>query len=134
MQLLALREHSRQELERKLLRRFEPAVVQQVLENLEQQGLQSDARFAEQYVYSRSNKGYGPLNIRAELAKRGIAERLIATWLDDAEQDWQVLMLRVAAKKFGDQPLVDHKEMAKRGRFLSSRGFPSWMINDYLFG
>jgi regulatory protein len=132
--LLSLREHSRLELERKLLRRFEPAVVQQVLENLEQQGLQSDVRFAEQYVYSRSNKGYGPLNIRAELAKRGIAERLIATWLDDAEQDWQVIMLRVAAKKFGDQPPADRKDMAKRGRFLTSRGFPSWMINDYLFG
>ncbi len=134
MHLLSLREHSRLELERKLLRRFETVLVQQVLKNLEQQGLQSDARFAEQYVYSRCNKGYGPLSIRAELVKRGIAERLIATWLDDAEQDWQVIMLRVAAKKFGDQPPADRKDMAKRGRFLTSRGFPSWMINDYLFG
>lgn len=134
MHLLSLREHSRWELERKLLRRFEPVLVQQVLDNLEQQGLQSDARFAEQYVYSRSNKGYGPLSIRAELAKRGIAERLIANWLDDADLDWQTLMLRVAAKKFGYQLPADRKELARRGRFLTSRGFPSWMINDYLFG
>jgi len=132
--LLSLREHSRFELERKLLRRHEQAMVQQVLQNLAQQGLQSDERFAEQYVYSRRNKGYGPLRIRAELREKGVAEDLISIWLDDPEQDWYALMLATAEKKFGGQPPADRKEMAKRGRFLSSRGFPSWMINDYLFG
>ncbi len=134
MHLLSLREHSRFELERKLLRRFDEVLVQQVLQNLEQQGLQSDERFAEQYAYSRRNKGYGPLRIRAELRERGIAEELIATWLEDDEQDWYALMIGAAEKKFGAQPPADRREMAKRGRFLSSRGFPSWMINDYLFG
>ncbi|HID44745.1 MAG TPA: regulatory protein RecX [Chromatiaceae bacterium] len=134
MHLLSLREHSRFELERKLLRRHEQAMVQQVLQNLAQQGLQSDERFAEQYVYSRRNKGYGPLRIRAELREKGVAEDLISIWLDDPEQDWYALMLATAEKKFGGQPPADRKEMAKRGRFLSSRGFPSWMINDYLFG
>jgi SOS response regulatory protein OraA/RecX len=42
-------------------------------------------------------------------------------------------MRAVAKKKFGDQPAFERKEMAKTGRFLSSRGFASWMINDYLF-
>lgn len=134
MHLLSLREHSRFELERKLLRRHEQAMVQQVLQNLAQQGLQSDERFAEQYVYSRRNKGYGPLRIRAELREKGVAEDLISIWLDDPEQDWYALMLATAEKKFGGQPPADRKEMAKRGRFLSSRGFPSWIINDYLFG
>jgi len=128
-----MREHSRLELERKLLRRFESDVVQSVLQDLLQQGLQSDARFTEQYIHSRRSKGYGPLCIRAELTERGIADELIATWLDDSAQNWQALMLVVAEKKFGGQQPVDRKEMAKRGRFLSSRGFPSWMINDYLF-
>jgi len=132
--LLSLREHSRFELERKLLRRYEQVTVQQVLQNLARQGLQSDDRFAEQYVYSRRNRGYGPLRIRAELIEKGIAEELIVAWLDAPEQDWRVLMLETAEKKFGTQPPADRREMAKRGRFLSSRGFPSWMINDYLFG
>ncbi len=132
--LLSMREHSQFELEKKLLRRFELEIVQQVLQNLKQQDLQSDARFAEQYVYSRRNKGYGPLRIRSELRERGIADELIATWLDAAEQDWHAVMLGVAERKFGVQPPADRKEMAKRGRFLSSRGFPSWMINEYLFG
>lgn len=134
MHLLSLREHSRFELERKLLRRYEQVTVQQVLQNLARQGLQSDDRFAEQYVYSRRNRGYGPLRIRAELIEKGIAEELIVAWLDAPEQDWRVLMLETAEKKFGTQPPADRREMAKRGRFLSSRGFPSWMINDYLFG
>ena len=134
MHLLSLREHSRFELERKLLRRYEQVTVQQVLQNLARQGLQSDDRFAEQYVYSRRNKGYGPLRIRAELIEKGVAEELIAVWLDVPEQDWRVLMLKTAEKKFGTAPPADRREMAKRGRFLSSRGFPSWMINDYLFG
>ena len=134
MHLLSLREHSRFELERKLLRRYEQVTVQQVLQNLARQGLQSDDRFAEQYVYSRRNKGYGPLRIRAELIEKGVAEELIAVWVDAPEQDWRVLMLKTAEKKFGTAPPADRREMAKRGRFLSSRGFPSWMINDYLFG
>ena len=134
MHLLSLREHSRFELERKLLRRYEQVTVQQVLQDLARQGLQSDDRFAEQYVYSRRNKGYGPLRIRAELIEKGVAEELIAVWLDVPEQDWRVLMLKTAEKKFGTAPPADRREMAKRGRFLSSRGFPSWMINDYLFG
>lgn len=129
-----MREHSRLELERKLLRRFDEAVVVQLLHNLEHSGLQSDDRFVEQYVYSRRNKGYGPLRIRAELLERGIAEELIGIWLDVGEPGWPILMLGAAEKKYGDQPPADRKEMAKRGRFLSSRGFPSWMINDYLFG
>ncbi|WP_457669317.1 regulatory protein RecX [Thiolapillus sp.] len=134
MHLLSLREHSRFELEGKLLRRFDTTLVQQVLQNLEQQGLQSDTRFAEQYVYSRRNRGYGPVRIRAELLERGVSEELITVWLDVPARDWQALMLEAVTKKFGDLPPADRKEMAKRGRFLSSRGFPSWMINDYLFG
>jgi len=131
--LLSMREHSRLELERKLLHRFDMAVVQQVLQDLEQQGLQSDARFAEQYVHSRRNKGYGPLRIRLELVERGIADELISTWLD-ADLDWRRVMLEVAERKFGVSPPADRKELAKRGRFLSCRGFPSWMISEYLFG
>ncbi|WP_456418317.1 regulatory protein RecX [Thiolapillus sp.] len=134
MHLLSMREHSQLELERKLLRRFDSTVVQQVLRELRQQGLQSDARFAEQYVYSRRNKGYGPLRIRAELQEKGVAEERIAACLDAVEEDWYATMLGVAERKFGSHSPADRKEMAKRGRFLSSRGFPSWMINEYLFG
>jgi regulatory protein len=131
--LLSLREHSRLELERKLLRRFEKHLIEEVLQELVQQDLQSDERFTEQYIYSRRNKGYGPLRIRSELSERGIDDGLIGIYLDIEAHDWKDLMLAVAARKFGEQPAADKKELAKRGRFLSARGFPSWQISDYLF-
>jgi len=135
VRLLAMREHSRAELVRKLGRRYPSETVAQVLDELAAQGLQSDERFAEQYVHSRRNKGYGPLRIRAELAERGVADGLISRELDGfGNSEWQSLMQEVVQRKFGATSPEDRREMARRGRFLTSRGFPSWMINEYLFG
>ncbi len=133
VRLLAMREHSRRELRNKLGRRFGEEVIEPVLAELEAQGLQSDRRFAEQYVHSRRSKGFGPLRISAELSERGIDEELIAAWLDQDDGQWRQLMLEVARRKFGASPPQDRREQARRGRFLSSRGFPGHLINDYLF-
>lgn len=105
-----------------------------MLEQLLDQGLQSDARFAEQYVASRRRKGYGPTRIRAELRERGIADQLVAACLDEQSEEWKALMRQVAEKKFGGDPAADRRDLARRGRFLAARGFPSWLISDYLFG
>jgi len=130
-----MREHSRRELTRKLEKRHVPEVVAQALDELAARGLQSDGRFAEQYVHSRRNKGYGPVRIRGELAERGVADELISRELEAfGNEEWRSLMLQVVRHRFGDQPAEDRREMARRGRFLASRGFPSWMINEYLFG
>ncbi len=130
-----MREHSRVELARKLERRHPSDIVARVLDGLADQGLQSDERFAEQYVHSRRNKGYGPVRIRAELAERGIAEGIVSRELDGfGNEEWRALMQEVAQRKFGATLPEDRREMARRGRFLASRGFPSWMINEYLFG
>ena len=108
--------------------------VKQVLDDLAEQGLQSDERFAEQYVRMRRNKGYGPLRIRAELKEKGIASLLIDTWLDAGEEDWPARMIAVAEKKYGQDLPREQSELARRARFLSHRGFPSHLIREYLFG
>jgi len=133
VRLLAMREHSRRELGNKLGRRFGEKVVEPVLDELESRGLQSDQRFTEQYIHVRRNKGFGPLRIRAELAERGIDSEIITAWLDQDDGQWRQLMLEVARHKFGDAPPRDRREQARRGRFLSSRGFPVHLVNDYLF-
>lgn len=133
IRLLAMREHSRRELDGKLGRRFDGEVVAKVLEELANQGLQSDQRFAEQYVHGRRSRGFGPLRIRAELAERGIDEATIASWLDRDDDHWRALMLEVARRKFGSEPPADRREQARRGRFLAGRGFPGHLVNDYLF-
>lgn len=124
MRLLAAREHTRAELSRKLSDRGHAVeVVGAVLDDLAERGLQSDARYAEQYVASRTRKGYGPNRIRAELAERGLSDALIEAWLDPGDPVWRDHLRSVANAKFGAGRPVDRKEMARRARFLEYRGF-----------
>lgn len=128
VELLARREHSARELARKLYTRgCDPAVVEAVLARLKVERLQSDARYAEVYLRQRSEKGYGPQRIRAELQERGVDERLISEAMrraeDEGEVDWFERAASVYARKFGGCPVEDQKDRARRQRFLQYRGF-----------
>jgi len=133
IRLLAMREHTQFELRNKLKRAHAPADVEQAVKSLAEQGLQSDDRYTELYVVLRRNKGYGPIRIRTELQERGIDETLIGSYLDQNDSSWSSLLQRTAEKKYGEQPPADQKDIARRGRFLSYRGFPSHLISAYLF-
>ena len=133
LRLLASREHSRWELERKLLARgYEAAVLAGVLDALTETGLLSDERMAEAYVAGRLRKGFGPLRLRQELRERGLDDDLIGPCLDRSTSDWLELMTRVAARKFGPGRVTDRKELARRARFLEYRGFPPDLVGRYL--
>ena len=124
IRLLARREHSRRELAAKLVARgFGDAVVAEVLDALEAEGLLSDARFVESYLHSRREKGYGPLRRRAELRERGVDEALIEAGLAALDADWASLCERAWRKRFGGQPPRDLRERARQQRFLCQRGF-----------
>jgi regulatory protein len=128
VELLARREHSAQELARKLCTRgCDPVLIESVLARLEAERLQSDARYTEVYLRQRSEKGYGPQRIRAELQERGVDERLINEAMrraeDEGEVDWFERAATVYARKFGGRPVEDLKDRAKRQRFLQYRGF-----------
>jgi regulatory protein len=129
LRLLARREHSRRELERKLAaRQADPELVEQVLDQLEQRALLSDARFVEAYVAQRVRKGYGPLRIRAELSERGIEGGLVARAFEQGAFDWDALLDELIGRRFGDTPAADSTELARRARFLSARGFPADLV------
>ena len=124
MDLLARREHSRLELFRKLKsREFDEESIEKVLDELNNAGWQSDARYAEVYIQKRANKGYGPIRIRQELIERGICCDLINSFLDNDKSYWQRLAKEVRVKKFGGAQPKDFKERAKQMRFLQYRGF-----------
>ncbi len=125
MDLLARREHSRQELQRKLARRFavDAEVIFSVINQLTQEGLQSDQRLAEAFLRYRSNRGQGPLKIKAEMREKCIESALIEQIFDEANIDWFDLALRVLEKRYGEGSAVDASERAKRTRFLQQRGF-----------
>ena len=124
MDLLARREHSRYELKLKLLRRgAEEALITSVLDQLVNDNLLSDERFAEAYVRSRVAKGYGPQRVSQELQLRGVDESIIETIV--AEQEW-LPCLRQLWKKRWSNPVVENlEERAKRWRFIQYRGY-SW--------
>lgn len=131
MDLLARREHSRRELRQKLIQRFSNhPLIDSELERLGNERLQSDARFAEVYLYSRAQRLYGPVRIKAELRERGIAEDIIAAAFSAAAVDWSNNLHQLEVNKFGRKPPSDLREKAKRQRFLQYRGFGGIAAND----
>jgi regulatory protein len=129
--LLANREHSALELSRKLQNAgFDTDEVEKTLHDLQQANLQSDERFAENYLRSRANKGYGELRIRNELKERGVASELISECLYKAEIDWFSLAVEVRCKRFGESNPEEYKERAKQQRFLQYRGFSHEQITE----
>ena len=80
LSFLARREHSAEELRRKLKQISSISktadfsdLLERCLLEMQEKGFQSDDRFARQYVESKlANKSHGPLKILAELFNRGI--------------------------------------------------------------
>ena len=96
LSFLARREHSAEELRRKLKQSSSISktvdfsdLLEQCLQEMQEKGFQSDDRFARQYVESKlANKSHGPLKILAELFNRGIPRgqsNLVLNELGDQE-------------------------------------------------
>jgi regulatory protein len=133
--LLAVREHSRLELRRKLCARgFEPEDVERLLDELSGQGLLSEERMADAYIAERARKGFGPVRIRRELRQRGLPDDIILPLLERPAREWRDLMRAAHDKRFGSACPDDAKERARRARFLEYRGFPVVLIADFLHG
>ncbi len=133
LDLLVRREHSREELRRKLAARgFEGAEIRSALDRLEAERLQSDARFAESYIFARQSRGFGPIRIRMELGERGVADAVIDEHLDASASQWRELLYAQYRKRYGNEPVREYKERARRARFLQQRGFPAEMIGRLL--
>lgn len=124
MDLLARREHTRRELKQKLKKRFDnDDLIEEQLDQLQQENLQSDARYAESFLRQRINRGHGPIRIRQEMRQKGIADVEIGLALEEEAPDWYALAEDTYRRKFGALPAEDIREKAKRSRFMQYRGF-----------
>ncbi len=133
LDLLARREHSRYELQNKLEKRGFPFdEIEETLNQLSHEGLQSDERFAEIYCRSRMNRGYGPIRINHELCHRGITDEIIKQTINPHDEQWFELADRVRCKRFGKPLPKDYKTRAKQAQFLQYRGFSLDHINQVL--
>lgn len=129
MRLLARREHSRLELQQKLSAKgFNAPELEGLLSQLEAESSLSDARFTEAYIRSRRQRGFGPLRIRLELQRRGVADETVATYLQANSADWVELARAQYKKRFGERRVPSYEERARRARFLLGRGFSKEVI------
>jgi regulatory protein len=124
MDFLARREYGRIELVKKLAEKgYHSEMAEQAIAKLAQEGLQSDQRFAENFVQSRIHQGKGPVRIRVDLGQRGIGDSLVDTAIQESGADWAELASAVRNKKFGHDRPADFTKRAKQMRFLQYRGF-----------
>ena len=133
LKLLAAREHSRYELERKLAERgFDQLPIERVLDRLEGAGLVDDARVAAHYIRERAGKGFGPLRIRGELRQKGVADAIVERYLEPWRDDWPACLAQAHDRHFGSEPPADRAEFGRRARFLEQRGFTAESIRRFL--
>ena len=91
LSFLARREHSAEELRRKLKQNSSilktvdfPDLLERCIQEMQEKGFQSDDRFTRQYVESKlANKSHGPSKILAELFNRGITREQANLVLDE---------------------------------------------------
>jgi regulatory protein len=134
LRYLSRREHSCQELRKKLLPYAESDVeLDEVMAKLETQSWLSDERFAESLVRRKSER-YGSLKIINELKQQGIEgdsllrikERLK---ISDATRAWELWQ-----RKFDSLVTKDPKEKSKQMRYLVSKGFPMSVVIKIIDG
>lgn len=124
LRLLARREHSAQELKRKLAARgLEGGESREAIDRLQDQRYQDDDRFAAMLVRNRAAQGYGPQRIRAELKTHAVTDARIRQLLEEAEVDWEASALDQLRRRYGRKAPADHAERARRAQFLLRRGF-----------
>lgn len=133
MDLLARREHSSQELITKLKRRFGKRLdgdelIHDVIDQLTNDGLLSNERYAASMARQLVNRGSGPSKVAYELRQKGCDPDVALVDAFPDGVDWFAVAEDVFDRKFGARAMPEEwdqkqKERAKRGRFMASRGF-----------
>ena len=122
LRLLARRDYTRAELERKLAPYVEPASdLQTLLDELAGRGWLSETRAVEQLVHAKRSR-LGSARIRQSLIAKGVSPGLIASTLKDLSDTELNAAREVWARKF-KKPADTPTERARQVRFLQYRGF-----------
>lgn len=130
---LSRREHSRHELRRKLSAYSDdPDEIDAVLNELQRDRWQSDARYAQSYADSKATR-HGTARIVHDLRQHGVGEADIGAVADAlADSEW-ARAHTVWARKFGELP-ADARAYARQYRFMATRGFSADCIRRILRG
>ena len=133
LRLLAGREHTRAELEKKLApHEQEPGEVQRALDELQAKGFISEQRVVESVIHRRSAR-LGAGRVKQELQAKGVSAEAVAEAVDRLRGTETERAREVWRKKFGE-PAADAAGRAKQMRFLASRGFGAEAIRRVVRG
>ena len=131
LKALAQREHSRAELESKLRPFAEnPDELVPLLNELEQRGWLSEARFVEQLTAVRRRR-FGAARILHELRDKGVSGAALDALRPQLKKSEIEAARAVWRKKFG-RPPATLSERAKQARFLAGRGFSAEVVHQVL--
>ncbi len=133
LKLLAAREHSRSELEKKLASHEEvPGELAQALDELQAKGFISEQRVVESVLHRRAAR-LGTGRVKQELQAKGISAEVMADAIDALRSTEMERAREVWRKKFGE-PAADAAGRAKQMRFLAARGFGAEAIRRVVSG
>jgi regulatory protein len=123
LKLLARREHSRQELGRKLSAHTEdPAEVERTLDECEARGWLSEKRVVEQLVHNRRSR-FGIRRIERDLEAKGLSGEATAAALAQLKDGQLDAAREIWRRKFRGRVPGNPAERARQARFLQGRGF-----------
>ena len=133
LRLLAGREHSRAELEKKLrTHEAEPGELQRALDDLQAKGFIDEQRVVDSVLHRRATR-LGAGRVKQELQAKGISAEAVAEAMDSLRGTELERAREVWRKKFGE-PAADPAGRAKQMRFLASRGFGAEAIRRVVQG
>ncbi len=150
--LLGMRELSEKQLQAKLVKlTYGPEEIDAAMHRLRTDGYLSNQRFSESCLQSLARRGKGPRFIQGKLVQAGIGAQSAREDLQNSKIDWLASAKALLAKKFRDVAAeqadsgqqkswtdrsaardIANKAIAKRMRFLASRGFPEDVIRQAL--
>ncbi|MDP2261702.1 MAG: recombination regulator RecX [Hydrogenophaga sp.] len=133
LRLLAGREHSRAELQRKLAaHETEPGELARALDELQAKGFINEDRVIESVLHRRAAK-LGASRVRQELQAKGLDSEAVSQAVQNLQATEVTRAREVWRKKFGT-PAQDATERARQIRFLAARGFGGDTIRRVVSG
>jgi regulatory protein len=133
LRLLAGREHSRAELQRKLsAHETEPGELAKALDELEAKGFINEQRVLESVLHRRSAR-LGASRVRQELQAKGLDPQAVAEAVAGLQGSEEARAREVWRKRFAGPP-ADAAERGKQMRFLLTRGFGAEVVRRVVKG
>ncbi len=136
LNLLSYRKRSELELKKRLKNKdYSKTSINQVIKILKRIGYVDDREFARLWIRDKQRKAKGPLQIKIELSKKGVAERIITAEMSneypmDKEKEIAREFISKRIKRYDNDSY--QKKKRKLFQALERRGFSFDIIHDLL--